>query len=138
MKTERDAMGREFEMTDEEEVEDEISGGGGGGERVRFIPASSPSSSAPSSLVNAQPSSSVPPPRKARLPRSHATLLRALEGQESTPADDGSLATSLIPKMGSTGSSGANNNSSSSSSNNNNSGGNAYSQRKIGDEIINI
>ncbi len=95
LRTEREAMGRAFDLTtDEEDLEQELSSSSasaGDSEKVRFLPpvksANSPASSSSAAASASALAAADHAPRKARLPRSAATLLRSLEGetQDDTP-----------------------------------------------------
>ncbi len=94
LRTEREAMGRAFELsTDEEDLEEELVSSAEP-EKVRFLPAVKPlspgggaSASSSSSSAAAGGAQAGEAPRKARLPRAAAGLLRSLEAEQR---DDGS------------------------------------------------
>lgn len=86
LRTEREAMERSFDVTDEEEVEREISEGTAG-ERVQFLPLGSldrPPAKTQLSSVAVEGSGAAAAPvrsKSVRLPRSQATLLRSLQDE---------------------------------------------------------
>ena len=96
LRTEKLAMGRQMELTDEEELEEELDGsiilGNSNSEGVRFLPAGPEVVVQGESGMRAAPL----PSRKARLPRGQAGLLRSLSDMPGDRVDVSS--DSLIPK----------------------------------------